>query len=151
METDWSALLKAVFGSAYLISDLINYPDSISISVCRHRYDSYTASRHHPYIGCHFRDDLFPTVGRASAVSSVEGAPSCDLSVTSFSVTASAAYDKTPSHSCAQMSQMTPWNVVTDTCSEKLVNSEGVNNKRHVPVCLFPTKLATAPLEKQNS
>jgi len=156
METDWSALLKAVFGSAYLISDLINYPDSISISACRRRYDSYAAFQRHPRVGCRVRNDPFPTVGRACAVSPVEGAWSCDLSVASFPVFASAAYEKTSSQSCAQMSQITPWNVVPDTWSENVINAEGVNDRRYLPVCHFPTKkLATTPLimrvEKQNS
>ena len=133
METDWSALLKAVFGSAYLMSDLVNYPDAVSISGCQQQGDSYAGRRHHPYAGCRFRDTLFTTDARvdsACAVSPVEGELACDVTMTSLSV--SAAHAKDPS--LAQMSKMTCWNTVAGGCSEKLFNFEGVDNEKYLPV-----------------
>ena len=110
MGTDWSALLKAVFGSAYPISDPVIYSDALSTPGCRQRCDLYASCRRQPYTGCRFRDALFSTVAHvdgACAVSPVEESWPCDVTMTSFPVTGSAVYGNAPPQSLVQMSEMT--------------------------------------------
>ena len=108
METDWSALLKAVFGSAYLTSDPLNYPDAASISGRRQQSDS------------HFPDRFSPTVHCARAVVSP-----CDATVTSFPVAPAQSFTR-----------VTRWNVVpSGCCSETSTDSfESVDNEGYLPV-----------------
>jgi len=140
METDWSALLKAVFGSAYLMSGTINQSDVVSTSGYRQRRDWSAQCRHHPYVGGRFRDDVFSKVAHfrdECAVSTVEGAWPCDVTVMSLPAASSAADDKTPCHSFVQTSNMTYWNALLDKSSERAVYASSSENKTSTLVELF--------------
>jgi len=135
METDWSALLKAVFGSAYAMSDLINHPDVASISGCRHQRDSYASCRHRP-----IRRGHFPTVDRFDhprAVSFFEGTWPCDVTVTSFPVAGSAAGNSVPCQTFSQTSTSPVWNTLVDRCSVNEVDSERFDDEKSLPVKLY--------------
>ena len=82
METDWSALVKAVFGPAYLMSDLVSYPDDVSTTGDRQQRYSYMTRR---------RCTCFPsTVAPFDHTCSVEEARPCGVTVTSFPASGSA-------------------------------------------------------------
>jgi len=114
METDWSALLKAVFGSAY---HLVEYPDVPSTSGCRRQQRFlYVTRRRCPQY-------LLPTGarhGHTCAASAVEASWPRDVTVTSFPVSGSIS----PRRS-ARMSAMAPSNAAaTDGCYDETVCGE---------------------------
>ena len=114
MDTDWSALLKAIFGSAYMMSDLINHPDVASISGCQQQRDC----RHRAHVGLHSQ---FPTVDhfvRVCDVSASKEVCPCDVTMTSFPVSVSGADCDSSYLSVIQhRSTETCWNAAAD-CSE---------------------------------
>ena len=142
METDWSALLKAVFGSAYAMSDLVNYPDVVSISCCRQQRDSYASCRRHrPYVFGPIRRDHVSTVDRFDhprAVSaSLEGAWPCDVTMTSLPVASSAAGNNVPCQSLAQTSATPVWNTLANRFSVDEVDSERFDDENSLQVKLY--------------
>ena len=110
METDWTALFKAVFGCAYLTAGSSNDASDVSISGCRQRRN---LCRHRPSIGPVATDFC-----SALAVPAVEEAWPRDVTVTSFPV---------PASTCC-------WNAAADRCSEKTVHSKGLHSSESFPV-----------------
>jgi len=125
METDWSALLKAVFGSAYLMSNLVNYPEVVSTSGCRQQRYSCVTHRRCPYFS-----STAARFDHTCAVPAVEEAWPCDVTMTSFPVSGSA----TPHHWNGHMSTMSRSDAVTNRCFNKAVSSEGFHYKEPLQV-----------------
>ena len=138
METDWSALLKAVFGSAYAMSDLVSHPDVVSISGCRQQRDLYASCRHQPYVLRPNRRGHFPTFDRFDhprAASAFEGAWSCDVTMTSLPVASTATGNNVPCQSFVQTSTTPSWNTVAG-CSENAVDRGRFDDQKSLPVKL---------------
>ena len=128
METDWSALLKAVFGSAYLTFDPLNYPDVVFTSRFRQQSDSYaTCHCCRPCDRCRFSDRFSTTVHCAG-----EGVSPCDVTMASHDVTMTSSPVVAPSQS---FTQLTHWNAVPSGCSKTSADSsESVENENCLPV-----------------
>jgi len=112
MQTDWSALFKAVFGSAYAtnaMSDLTNYPDVVSTSGCQQQGGS-----------CRRR--------RVDQAPDVNASWPCDVTaVTSFTASGSV----TSHHSFTRVSKMSD---TPSRRSDEAVSSEGFRYKRSLQV-----------------
>ena len=134
---------KAVFGSAYQTSDLVNYPDVVSISGSRQRQDSYAACQYRQYVACRFIPEV-AHYDSACATSAFEGACPRDVSVTSLPVAGSTPTDASvPCQSFLETSPMICWNAVSDQCSEKSVDRKSFDDEKSVPVSLRLSFLIT--------
>lgn len=128
METDWSALLKAVFGSAYLMSDRVEFSDVLLDST----------PGYHPHQLHQPSQPTRPRYPRLSPVTvdrtSAERAwPRRHVIVTSFPVPGS----PTPRQSFVET--ISPWDAVPGRCVDKAVGSERFHYKEALKVCTVVT------------